>query len=190
MRKSFVENIGKYCVTLAMLWERICHSLSTNSSCPTLVLSRRLSTTSAHILKEMANNLTKTKCKYLHNLLEFPAFWIFVDFSRRNPVNGFQLFFVILMIFEKYKILLVFFLSPALSYLPRTRSPHILAGSRSFQHPGDKTSQCLMKIMEAIIPCQRSNRGRRKFWARDCPTWRKILAQALFACPSSPPEGC
>ena len=44
--------------------------------------------------------------------------------------------------------------------------------------------------MEAILPCQRSNRGRKKFWARDCPTWRKILNQALLACPSSPPEGC
>ena len=144
-----------------------------------------------HAQSQSANTNTKTKCKFLHNLLEFSAFGIFVDFSRRNPVNAFQLFFVILMIhIWKWKILLVFFLSPALSYLPRTRSPHILAGSRSFQHPGDKTSQCLIKIMEAIIPCQRSNRGRRKFWARDCPTWRKILNQALLACPSSPPEGC
>ena len=142
-----------------------------------------------HAQSQSANTNTKTKCKFLHNLLEFPAFWIFVNFSRRNPVNAFQLFFVILMIFGN-KRFFWFFLSPALSYLPRTRSPHILAGSRSFQHPGDKTSQCLIKIMEAIIPCQRSNRGRRKFWARDCLTWKKILNQALLACPSSLPEGC
>ena len=142
---------------------------------------------------------SKSKCKYLHKdkaqILAQPA-WIpcILDICKFQPAESRERFPTLFRnpdyLYLEITILLDFFLSPASSYLPRTRSPHILAGSRSFQHPGDKTSQCLIKILEAIIPCQRSNRGRRKFWARDCPTWRKILTQALLVCPFSPPEGC
>ena len=103
-------------------------------------------------------------------------------------MDTFQLLFIILKIFDNLKY---FFCgdSPQEFYLPRTRSPHILEGSKSFLRPAHVGIMAKTSPTEISRPCQRSSRERKKFWAEDCWTWKRKSTLKLLQCLSSLPEG-